>query len=177
MIDGKKFIDGGLFVNNPSLESYYEVESLSQERFQDINPQGESRVDSRQPPTPSVAILVSIGSGLRPPPKPLSKVGLPCIDKATRRIDDLMFAIWSLTERAHKEMEMITSHTGAAYHRFNVDQGVGSVRLDEWKKKGDTNETLTLIETMTKQYIEKPEVDQQLQLCAKRLVELRRKQL
>ena len=74
-------------------------------------------------------------------------------------------------------MERATWQTDTAYYRFNVENGIGSVRVDEWKKRKDTNKTLQLIEDMTNDYIANFDVDQQLQRCAERLVELRRKQL
>ena len=177
VIEGKTFVDSGLIMNNPSPESYFEVDSLHQERLQHINTQRKARIDSRQQPSPSVAVLVSIGSGLRPLPKSRSKVGLPGMDRLTGLIDRLVWATWTSTERAYEQMERATWQTETAYHRFNVDKGVGSVGVDEWKKRRDTNKTLTLIENMTNEYIKKAEVDKQLQECAEQLVKLRRKQL
>ena len=177
VIEGKNFVDGGLIINNPSPESYFEVDCLHQERLQHKNAQVDARIVSKKQPSPSVAVLVSIGSGLRPLPKWRSKVGLPGIDRVTGLIDRLVWATWTSTERAHEQMERATWQPETAYHRFNVDNGIGSVRVDEWKKRGDTNKTLEFIENMTRQYINKVEVDKQLQKCAEQLVELRRKQL
>ena len=177
VIDGKKFIDGGLIINNPSPESYFEVDCLHQQRLQHRGGKGEDRVDSKQQSSPSVAVLVSIGSGLRPLPKSRSKVGLLCMDRVTGLIDRLVWAAWTSTERAHEQMKRETWQTETAYYRFNVENGIGSVRLDEWKKRKHFNETLGLINSMTTQYMNRDEVDQQLQRCAEQLVELRRKQL
>ena len=177
VIEGKNFVDGGLIINNPSPESYFEVDCLHQERLQHKNKQVEARNDSEKQPSPSVAVLVSIGSGLRPLPKWRSKVGLPGIDRVNGLIDRLVWATWTSTERAHEQMERATWQTETAYHRFNADNGIGSLRVDEWKKRGDTNKTLEFIENMTNKYIKKDEVDRQLQRCAEQLVKHRRKQL
>ena len=177
VIDGKKFIDGGLIINNPSPESYFEVDCLHQQRLQHKGGQGEGRVDSEQQSNPSVAVLVSLGSGLRSLPKSRSKVGLPGMDRVTGLIDRLVWAAWTSTERAHEQMKRETWQTETAYHRFNVEKGIGNVRQDEWKKRKHTNKTLALIKSMTTQYMDRDDVDEQLQRCAEQLVELRRKQL
>ena len=177
VIDGRRFFDGGLIINNPSPESYFEVDCLHQQRLQHKAAQEGRRIDSKQQSSPSVAVLVSIGSGLRPLPKSRSKVGLPGMDRVTGLIDRLVWATWTSTERAHEQMERAIYETETDYYRFNVEEGIGSVRQDEWKKKKHTNKTLTLIENMTLLYTGKDEVDRQLQECAEDLVELRRKQL
>ena len=101
------------------------------------------------------------------------------MDRATGLIERLEWATWTSTERAHEQMERATWQTGIKYYRFNVEEGIESVRPDEWKKKKGKhhNETLSLIETVTTQYMEQSEVEQQLQSCAEYLVKLRRKQL
>ena len=100
----------------------------------------------------------------------------------TGLIDRLVWATWTSTERAHEQMKRDTWQTETAYYRFNVQQGIGSVRQDEWKKDKHSvgkhsNKTLDLIDDMTKQYMESGDVKKQLEQCAEQLVELRRKQL
>ena len=178
VIEGNKFVDGGLIMNNPCPESYFEVDSLHQYRLERKDAQVKGDKDLKQHTSPSVSVLVSIGSGLRPLPKSGSKVGLPGMDRATGLIERLEWATWTSTQRAHEQMERATWQTGTKYYRFDVVEGIGSVRADKWKKKGKHhNETLSLIETVTTQYMEQSEVEQQLQSCAEYLVKLRRRQL
>lgn len=178
VIEGNKFVDGGLIMNNPCPESYFEVDCLHRYRLENKDAQARGDKDSKQHVSPSVSVLVSIGSGLRPLPKSRSKVGLPGTDRVTGLLDRLEWATWTSTERAHEQIERATWQTGTKYYRFNVEEGIGSVRQDEWKKKGKHhNETLSFIETMTTQYLEQSKVEQQLQSCAEYLVKLRRKQL
>ena len=99
------------------------------------------------------------------------------MDIVTRIINRVEWAAWTSTERVHEQTKRATWQTEMAYCRFNVEIGIESVRRDEWKTRESTNKTLALMESTTTQYMQQSEVDQELQNCAERLVQLHRRQL
>jgi len=177
VVEEKRFVDSSVVINNPSFESYFEVNSLQEEQLQCMHSWKEVSIDPAYKRKPNVAALISIGSGLRPLPESRSQAGLPGMSRVTGVIDQLEWAAWTSTERAHEQIQRVAGKLETSYHRFDVQEGIGSVRQDEWVKMGSTNTTLRLIESMTKQYIEKKVVDEELEACARELVRYRRRQL
>ena len=95
-----------------------------------------------------VSCIVSVGAGQRgvtgyDRPDPFERV-LP------RELIKALKAIATDTDRAAHEMSERYHKTGI-YYRFNVDQGLDSVSLDEWKR-------LDAVRHHTKNYLRKTDV-------------------
>lgn len=151
-IEDKTFLDGGLGYNNPSLEALSEVYSIH--RQLNLSEHGYSEI-------PSISLFISIGSGLT-----------ETINEPRRRFFPQVFSLISLlksiatdTESKIDVMQQISAIGNFPYFRFNVDEGVGHLRMDEWKrpKKGEepaSSETLQEIRCVS------PKSSQPLSYCS-----------
>ncbi|KAF2478100.1 FabD/lysophospholipase-like protein [Lindgomyces ingoldianus] len=180
------FKDGGIRENNPSYAAYTEHLSL---RGEDHEP----------------AILLSVGTG-RPDtqhdgfaavwPGPFGKV--PLVKKWSEKIAVFKNVLIKYTEgeNRHKTMQTIARGEHRWYKRLNVDKGLEDMPLDSWEKglwknphTGETKQvsggkTLSKMETVTKTYLDRDEVNKSvheyappkvmLQQVAERLVRHRR---
>ena len=163
-IDNKKFLDGGLGSNNPSLEAYNEVCKM---RYQ--------HPESRHPLSDSpVSLFLSIGSGLR-----TSRKEPTGFMKEYRSTMHLLRSIATDTEDRAFLMRRLSINHNFPYFRFNVQKGLGELKLDEWKrpKKGHESETLLRIKAATKDYLDRNDIQLELEDCAQRLITLRRLRL
>ena len=163
-IDNKRFLDGGLGCNNPCLEAYNEVCKMHYQH-------PESKELSSASP---VSLFLSIGSGLKPPKK--QPTGFM---KEYRSIIYLLRSIATDTEDRESLMRSLSVHHRFPYFRFSVDKGVGELKLDEWKRptKGSESETLRRIRVATREYLNREDVQHDLEDCARRLISLRRLRL
>lgn len=59
------------------------------------------------------------------------------------------------------------------YHRLNVKDGLGKMKLDEWKGEGG-QKTLQYIRKKTEHYLRLPEVIEEINTAAQQLVMIRR---
>lgn len=144
-----KFIDGGFGANNPSEEVYRSVRQLSNNQ--------RLAVDE----------LVSIGTGKK---NDVGKRGfvLP--------LSYAKFAIkWATqSEATHERMLDSSQIDGYNYSRFNVEHGLGEIKLDTWKGKRGA-QTLELIRTKTRDYLQSEDVQRDIDEVAQRLVQIRRR--
>ena len=163
-IDNKRFFDGGFGCNNPCLEVYNEVCNMHHQ------PPKSKNTSSASP----ISLFLSIGSGLKPPKK--QPTGFM---REYRSITYLLRSIATDTEDRESLVRSLSSNHHFPYFRFNVDKGVGELKLDEWKrpKKGRDSETLRRIRAATKEYLDKEDIQQDLEDCAKLLISLRRLRL
>jgi len=157
-LENRKYVDGGFGCNNPSWEAWNEVK------------------DIRRPSDSGVALLVSIGTGI--PPQAdynskslanrlfrLHKKGRVAVNDNTRHADELLRT--SLKSDLDIDPE-------TPYFRFpNYD--MGQVKFDSWKPKSRKKPaTKDLIEKITSEYLEQPDVQQRLAEVARILVYNRR---
>ena len=163
-IDNKTFFDGGLGCNNPSLEAYNEVCNMH------YQPPESKNISSASP----ISLFLSIGSGLKSPRK--QPKGFMA---EYRSLVDLLRSIATDTEDVESLVRSLSVNHHFPYFRFNVDKGVGELRLDEWKrpKKGRESETLRRIRAETRIYLDREDIQRDLADCAQRLISLRRLRL
>lgn len=110
--DNREFTDGGLRYNNPVNAAYGEAQDM----FTDAE---------------SDAIFVSMGTGVEAPLRGMNA-----------NINTLKNAIINIvTETEQKYQEFVDSHRGMVnsdrFFRFNVEQGLASIGLDEHEHRGD----------------------------------------
>jgi predicted acylesterase/phospholipase RssA len=143
---GRKFVDGGLGANNPVEQMWNEA--------QDIWCPGEIELGE------VLKCFVSIGTG-DPGRKPIAKKFLKffsdtLVDIATQTEDTAKLFV----ER-HRRL-----YEGKRYFRFNVQQGLQEVGLEEYKKSA-------LIDAATTEYMDMRETKSATQACS---MNLRQKQ-
>lgn len=200
-IQDEKYRDGGAGFNNPSLEAFAEISDIHRYRPEYIEKarnheslaprkdltrhrtkeQSEHEAQKNRDPGDAIAVFVSIGSGKRPLPDLRSSKALPGLKTLEGIYQNTTWTAWTYTERAHEEIERATWRTSTAYYRLNAGEGMGNMRIDEWKKKSfrgkHVNTTLELIAQETDRYLDEPRTKEDLQSCAEKLVRFRRKQL
>lgn len=116
-IGGRKYLDGGFGANNPCVEIYDEVRKM--------NNNSESCAN----------VILSIGTGKN------TKIARFTSGTTLRRYYNyLNFARkWaSDSEKTHSDMLKKHVHSGSKFHymRLNVEEGLGDMKLDEWKVRG-----------------------------------------
>lgn len=167
-IQGRKFLDGGIGGNNPTLIAFKEVKNLH-----DIPP----------------SILVSIGTGIkRKRPKQPKRQRYRDEYENFRRADTTgrkqflkkYFELFRFVkdfaadpEETERTVHFFAQDTSTDYRRFNVEEELGHVYLDEWKPPKTGAETLRKIETHTQQYLNDAKVRKSLQDLAESLVSIR----
>lgn len=113
-IDGLKYVDGGFGANNPGQEIYREVRRMNN--------------NSKN----AIGFLISIGTGLNETSgRIIDGIGLP------RYLNYLKFMKKCATD-AEKTHEYLLEfiETPKTYYRLNVDEGIGGMKLDEWRTRG-----------------------------------------
>ena len=149
--DQFEFVDGGFGANNPSVEAYREVRIMHSDT--------------------AFGALMSIGTGKDTESKLLRGSGLQMyyayVNIAKKWATD--------SEDKHETMLTLTRMNRVPYFRLNVERGIGSMKLDEFKIKGDRNVTLEKIRKATEDYLSTKEVKNQIRECARLLVERRRR--
>lgn len=129
---GIEYVDAGLGCNNPTKEVVAECE-----RTFGANAQ--------------VACIVSIGTGRT------GSIGFSKPDVFQKWIPlNLIEVLGEMATDSSKTAEEIDrkySNVPGIYHRFDVDRGLQSISLDEWKRLGDVREH-------TKNYMKLQEIDQ-----------------
>ena len=167
MIGDDEFCDGGAGVNNPTWEALEEMEKLHRN---------------------GVEIIASLGTG-KPAPASMfrgrnaSRLHIP---SAIERLQGMLnTAKSSLTdcEKTHERVEQAhedrTGERAFSYYRLNIEDGLGKVKLNEWKLQRENGEggkctTLEYLRKCTERELLKGEVKAQLLELAKQLVRLRR---
>lgn len=143
-IEGLAYIDGAFGANNPSLEAWNEARNLWRPR--------EKHVDD------AISCFISIGCGSGD----LSVMG---------------DSFWDIISKSMKNVATETDKTTRAFHemfphmflskrcfRFNVQQGLQKVGLEEWKKMGE-------IKNATDSYLRDPQTGEHKDSAVERLME------
>ena len=136
---GQKYVDAGLGCNNPVNEVWTEAQNI-------WSPQGEELA-------PLVKCFISIGTG-NPGISPIEDVAFKVFTKTLKEI---------VTETEITAETFAKSHRGLLfqerYFRFNVDQGLQAVGLEEYKKENE-------IASATMLYMEFQDVQRRTQICS-----------
>ena len=156
-LSGRTFCDGGMGLNNPTLEAYKEVDQMT-----------------RRAP----CLVLSLGSmtgsdksrkGMTTISKEKTwEVGLGGYVRFIHQITSTLTETW----KAEEDMAFISGKTGVDYFRFNVPQT--EIKLDEWQRK---RKTASRIAELTRAYLLSPEVQASMSACAESLVKNRRRKL
>ena len=145
-----EYIDGGFGANNPSEEAYASVKQLSNN-----DPQ-------------AVQILVSVGTGKNDESGRIPKGGYKQYIAYAN-----LAAKWATQSEATHETVSRATRGNADYFRLNVEHGIGTMKLDEWKGKGGAK-TLHLLRTETNKYLQSDEGRRLISTTAEHLVNVRR---
>lgn len=165
VIDGLEYLDGGMGANNPCLEAYDEVKKMNNNAKR------------------CVRCILSVGTGKN---KEISRFKG---DGIQRYVNYMNFARkWaSDSEGIHEKIDKTRSDLDKSnafeYCRLNVDEGLGRMKLDEWRtrrsffrrKAGVRNITLDTIRTHTETYLRDDHVREKIQKCAEILVDIRQR--
>ena len=148
-LESASYLDGALININPSVEGSSHVREVSGEKL---------------------GLVISIGSGAS---REVSQSR-----SGVQKYRGLPFSQdWALNaETAHQEMKMMQSVKDqeiSYYDRFNVEENLGGMALDEWKGKHG-RDTLRLIHKRTKRYLDSESVKSSITKAAQKLVEIRR---
>ncbi len=165
----RELIDGGFGANNPSEEAWYEVKQMSQSyrelpyslfTFRQLTSIGNNQERA-------VKLLLSIGTGRNLDLDRHHGTGLKMYFSYINAA-----AKWATqSQGTHNTMERITPGW-ADYYRLNVTEGLGKMKLDEWKgSQGD--KTLGLIQAKTDAYLQSQDVRRQISAAAQQLVQIR----
>lgn len=115
-IDGLEYLDGGFGANNPCVEIYEEVRKMNNNS------------------NSCAAIILSVGTGKNNEMSRFSGSGL------FRYMNYLNFSRkWaSDSEKTHQDMlsKRKAANYPFEYHRLNVEDGLGPMKLDEWRARG-----------------------------------------
>ena len=141
VIDGEPYVDGGMGCNNPVQQVLQEAELMFPDR--------------------RVACIISIGTGQAHTigiPKPGRKLQ---VVNALRKIATDCEASAQIAARRFER-------TPGVYFRFNVEQGLQEVRLEQWERLGE-------VRAHTGQYIRMADVDRKLDaavasICRRQMV-------
>ena len=137
---GQEYVDAGLGCNNPVQEVWTEA--------QDIWSPGEDDLAT------VVKCFISIGTG-DPGTSPIEDGTIKIFTKTLKEI---------VTETEETAETFVQSHRGLfsqeRYFRFNVDQGLQSVGLEEYKKENE-------IVSATTRYMESQRMVSQVQSCSR----------
>jgi hypothetical protein len=176
-IGDDEFCDGGAGVNNPTMEALEEMSSLH---------------------GTNVEIVASFGTGQWQPPSMFREgnrngLGRLHIGSALAHVHRLLKnAKGALTDcqKIHENVEKLARRLNRLedttnafrYYRFNVEEELGKVKMDEWKTRRDDGAgakctTLEYIRKCTDHELGKDEVQAQLKALAAILVAQRRKRI
>ena len=152
---GAKYYDAGVCLNNPSVEIFREV--LSRHRRLD-------RTDGES----AISLFLSIGC---------SNASEDTSSESRRKSHSTKFwrlrleqALSTLSEEAHLRMKVVKNAMNTfSYYRFDAKAGLPGVLSDN-----DASSIRKRIERATNTYLQQENVDHELDLCAERLVDLRR---
>lgn len=159
--DGKlrKYIDGGTILNNPSHRMLVETRDRGAWR---------NNGQKRDP-----AVLLSVGTGV--PGNPFSKptkVDLPFWNSFRQKVAVGKHVLMRYTEgeTIHRSLRAEVDGEHKYYKRLNVDQGLGDIGFDDWRRGQWNHETrrggatLTKMEDAVKRYIERETLNTENQI-------------
>lgn len=148
------FLDGGMGSSNPTMEIVKEFLSLS----------GEAKE--------AIGLVLSIGTGSLPLPAS-TNIGPTYIRSVQRLVQRFVNETLS-SERTHEVTQFYASKS-FTYKRFNVQEGLGNIKMDDWETKKNRNITLEQIEAATTLYLRQPSIQAEIEETAEILVQNRRK--
>ncbi|KAI4172507.1 MAG: hypothetical protein LQ343_003501 [Gyalolechia ehrenbergii] len=108
----------------------------------------------------SIELLLSLGTG-------------NAKGNTTKAKHSLQKKLNDISELVHQKILQARKVDGFTYCRWDVQDGLQDVRLDEWKPIESGETTRTRIEKATNRYLESPEVETQIRDCADLLVHAR----
>ena len=174
---GSRYMDGAILENNPSRWAWTEAwanhpkrrfvanEGVDNEGGSAQTQQGQDRSPCR------IGVFVSMGTGLRAPlgafhpGDPLGKLR-KLLRKAVGTLTD--------TEEVHEDLRRrAAEHGNRLYYRFNPE-GLEKMRIAECKRKGKTFQTM---ESAVQSYLQRNDVRNRIDECARELVQHRRSRL
>lgn len=161
-IGEEKFLDGGFGIqaNNPSWYAFGEVSQMHGNNEK------------------AIAMICSIGTGI--PKKITAFPKTNTLFGTYKTLVRYTVATASDSEITHNTMLQYTTQMGTGYERFNVEGGIGSIDLGEWKikklkhPKRHVNVTLAAIEQATNAYLQQTDVRRRLTKMAEILVTTRK---
>ncbi|KAL2204191.1 FabD/lysophospholipase-like protein [Sarocladium strictum] len=137
----QELIDGGLGHNNPVETVYAEA--------RDLWGPTDSQLRRR------IACLISIGTGV-----PKSKTLEPGLRQTLKTLSKMVSDTQTTANRFRRDKSELVSNQ--QYFRFNVDVGLQGIGLEEHQKQA-------VIADATSTYLDRPDIKDQLVLCAKNL--------
>ena len=150
-IDGQRFIDGGFGCNNPSTVAYFEVTQMHNHAPDVIN------------------VFLSVGTG-----EPDFQCG------AGSGLTNFLTMLKALPKvvangrASHEFMANLKKTHNVPYHRWNVLNELGNLRMDEWILGDNDKATQRRIEKLTETYLAKPGILEEMRSVAQQLVSHRR---
>ncbi|MCJ1373627.1 hypothetical protein MMC20_004855 [Loxospora ochrophaea] len=170
--DDRKFLDGGLGANNPGMIALKEVDQMH----------------ASSPVKPE--ILVSIGTGMKKEKKKTGKRKrareeiYSFVHADTGRRKQFLKKYFELAKYAKDfttnpqgiadNVKFGANKCGTQHERFDVEEGLGSIKLDDWRPPRGGDTTLEQIRKHTRVYLDLERTQTALQNCAITLVHLRR---
>lgn len=164
----RKYIDGGILLNNPSRRMLVETKNRCAWR------------NSEEKKDP--AVLLSVGTGV--PGNPFSqptRVDLPFWNSFMQKVAVGRHVLMRYTgsEDIHESLRDEVNGEHKYYKRLNVDQGLGDIKFDDWRtgqwndERRSGGETLTKMEDAVRRYIGRNTLntDIELHLLPKTLIE------
>lgn len=168
-IGERKFLDGGMGANNPAVFAWQEIHHKHV-----------------YPP----AVFVSIGTGKKNQQQKRRKIDQAKELFTSGRIDDMsrkqflkkyveLGQLWKNfitdTEGPANTWKTMCDLTGTARARFNVEERLGEIPLDDWQPAKSGEVTLQQIRTPTMEYLNLTEIQNDIDLFAQKLVDIRHK--
>jgi predicted acylesterase/phospholipase RssA len=170
-IGDEEFCDGGVGVNNPTKKALEEMRSLHKANLE---------------------VVASFGTGKWEPPSMFragnaSRLHLgPAITHVNRLLKNAKGALTEC-EKTHEFVQSLANDLRDTvkefkYFRFNVDEDLGKVKMNEWEDRRDDGDkgkcsTLEYIRKCTEKELSKPQVQERLRELATLLVAQRRKRI
>lgn len=158
-----EFLDGGVAkANNPVELAYYEVKQMhgGQEPEVVISVGTGSKSENTKREIKSTPVLGHLGQ---------TREAINAFKRGVLSSHDQHMAFLRLM-RGRQNRPM--------YHRFDLHTdapvSIGDIKLDEFKTYSDGDTTLTKIDYAVDQYVNQPRIQQNLEECAERLVDIRR---
>jgi hypothetical protein len=163
-IDGNYYSDGGTGANNPTFEAIREMRLLHGHSLRLVASFGTGKAEN-------TSIFMHTTKG--------HPHLLRVVDHGNRIFKRARAALTE-SEKTHELVEECFKHAnGTEYCRFNVEERLGKVKLNEWAVRRDAGDgtkcsTLDYIEKCTGEELAKESVQKSLTALARQLVELRR---
>lgn len=151
-------MDGGLVANNPSFQAWLEVNAMHR-----LNPEG------CRSATGGIQYFVSLGTG-KGAPRDLVVSG----NHIRRFVSIIKGALGKMTDPEPAHIQTAGHCPEGTYFRFNVENGLENMKLDEYKIHRGVKVTVQSINEAVSTYLADRSVRRDLSQLASRLVDHRR---